>query len=255
MDVTEARHAIDQIKQFPKSLFLPQGFGEPLLHPDFLDVLAYARSTIKNRIILITNGTLLSKDMSREIVKRSLADAIVISVETGRKEDYEKTRIGGDFDQLDRNISEFIELRRECGETLPNLLLRGVALDASGDVRALLNEKWGRLLSPSDGIGTNYAVNWAESGIRAASAGMPKDALSSRRRLACRRLWYSMTVGLQKDVTPCCLDYDFRLSVGNIDKNSLRDIWQGKRLAELREAHLRRDLSQIPLCSTCNDWE
>ena len=255
MDVTEARAVIDQIKQFPKSLFLPQGFGESLLHPDFLDVLAYARSAVKNRIVLITNGTLLSKDISREIVKRGLADGIVISVETGRKEDYERIRMGGDFDTLDRNISEFIELRRESGEALPSLLLRGVALDASGDVKALLNEKWGRLLSPSDSIGINYTVNWAESGSRAASTGVPKDAHSSRRRLACRRLWYSMTVGLQEDVTPCCLDYNFRLSVGNIDKNSLRDIWQGKRLAQLREAHLRRDLGQIPLCSTCNDWD
>jgi len=255
MGVTDARRAIDRVKTFPKSLFLPQGFGESLLHPDFLDILGYARSVIPNRIILITNGTLLHKDVSREIVKRRLADGIVISVETGRKEEYEKIRVRGDFDQLDSNINDFIEQRRIFNKTTPTLLLRGVALQDEESVLALLHKKWGRLLSDGDSIGVNWTVAWTGPDVEPRVASGQSDGPPTERRLACRRLWHSLTIGLNRDVTPCCLDYDFQLSVGNINERSLRDIWQGSRLAELRAAHLRGDLSQIPLCKTCKDWE
>jgi len=255
MEVTEARRAIDQVKYFPKSLFLPQGFGESLLHPDFLDILAYARSVIPNRIILITNGTRLEKDVSREIVKRRLADGIVISVETGRKDEYEKVRLGGDFDHLDGNINDFVEQRRIFNETTPALLLRGVALQDEESVVAQLHNKWGHLLSDGDSIGVNWTVAWTGTGVEPHVAGGQSDGPPTKRRLACRRLWYSMTIGLSRDVTPCCLDFDFQLSVGNVDEKSLRDIWHGPRLREIREAHLRGDLSRVPLCRTCKDWE
>ncbi len=255
MGVAEARRAIDHVKNFPRSLFLPQGFGESLLHPDFLDILGYARSVISNRIILITNGTLLRKEVSREIIKRRLADGIVISVETGCKEDYEKIRVKGDFDQLDSNINDLIEQRRIHNETTPTLLLRGVALQDEESVVALLHKKWGRMLSDGDSIGVNCTVAWTQSGVGPRAASGQSSAPSTKRRLACRRLWHSLTIGLNRDVTPCCLDYDFQLSVGNINENSLRDIWQGSKLAELREAHLRGALDEIPLCKTCKDWE
>ncbi len=251
MSVAEARRWIDQIGSFPKSLFLPQGFGESFVHPDFLDILGYARSVIPNRIILITNGTLLSKDVSREIIKRRLADGIVISVETGRKEEYEKIRMRGDFDQLDRNINDLIEQRRALNETAPTLLLRGVALQDEQSVVAQLKSKWGPLLSDRDSIGVNCTVAWTQSSVE--TAAVRKQ--SSKRRLACRRLWHSLTIGLNGDVTPCCLDYDFHLSVGNIYNDGLTGIWRGPKLVEYRDAHLRGDLNEIPLCKTCNDWE
>ncbi len=53
--------------------------GEPLLHPQILDLLAYARDDLKFReVSLITNGTLLSQNLSL----LPLLDRLIISLDT-----------------------------------------------------------------------------------------------------------------------------------------------------------------------------
>ncbi|MBN1593372.1 MAG: SPASM domain-containing protein [Candidatus Coatesbacteria bacterium] len=251
MSLENAKRWIDQIGEFPKSLFLPQGFGESLVHPKFLEVMRYARSAIPNRIVLITNGTLLRKEMSREIIRDRLADGIIISVETGLKDDYERIRVGGDFDQLDRNISDLLEQRVAMGVTSPSLLLRGVALGDKQLVLDLLRDRWGRMLAEGDGIGVNSAISWTGAG----SAGVNARRKGEKRPLACRHLWRSLTINVDGEVTPCCLDFDFHLSLGNINSERLIEMWRGRKLSEYRNAYLSGDLDRIPLCKSCNDWE
>jgi len=57
------------------------GFGEPLLHPDFMQMLEISRKylPIDSTISFTTNGSLLSKDKIDELVNKNLVDEIVIS--------------------------------------------------------------------------------------------------------------------------------------------------------------------------------
>ena len=48
---------------------------------------------------------------------------------------------------------------------------------------------------------------------------------------------------------PCDADYKSELSVGNIQKNSLREIWNGEKYSKLRSLHLD---SKRNLCYPCD---
>ena len=255
MDFDLAKRAIDGLKAFPKALFLPQGFGESLMYPDFVDVLRYARSVLPNTIAMITNGTLLTPEISSQIVQESLADVIVFSVESADKGQYEQIRRGGDFESLVANITSLFEIRRSLGVVKPRICIRGVAADDGSSTVESLQGLWGEFLSSGDQIAVNEFRSWGGIADQDSLGAETKRKTGRIRRLACRQLFRTFMIGFNGDVTPCCYDFDFSLRIGNITESSFKSLWMGSELARLRDLHLRGRFAEIPLCSQCKDWE
>ena len=67
----EIRRLIDEIREVGQPIIILTG-GEPLLHPDLLNIAAYARDC-GLRVVLGTNGTLLSEEMAQSLKKVSVA--------------------------------------------------------------------------------------------------------------------------------------------------------------------------------------
>jgi MoaA/NifB/PqqE/SkfB family radical SAM enzyme len=62
------------------------GFGEPTIHPAFLDFVAAARDA-KRRVELITNGTTMTGTLAQRLVELGVAQ-VTVSVDGGNDEDY-----------------------------------------------------------------------------------------------------------------------------------------------------------------------
>lgn len=73
------------------------------------------------------------------------------------------------------------------------------------------------------------------------------------RRTRCREPWRGGLVVLQDGrVTACCVDHDGELEVGDVRRDSLRDIWNGERMRALRRAHVSGALP--PVCARCTEY-
>lgn len=68
----------------------------------------------------------------------------------------------------------------------------------------------------------------------------------------CSMLWYGVTISAHGDISPCCSDVNFELKIGNLNKESLIQIYQGNAMKKLRLAHIKGDLREYPLCMNCN---
>lgn len=68
----------------------------------------------------------------------------------------------------------------------------------------------------------------------------------SDRRTRCAFPWVYAEISARGEVTPCHSFYDH--SIGNVHEHSLREIWQGERLARVRKI-LKREL--FPICTAC----
>jgi radical SAM protein with 4Fe4S-binding SPASM domain len=66
------------------------------------------------------------------------------------------------------------------------------------------------------------------------------------RKQRCAVPWTHAEISARGDVTTCHTFYD--APVGNVYEQSLLDIWNGPRLAQLR-SHLRKGL--LPICTAC----
>ena len=78
----------------PLTLFFG-GFGEPLSHPHIVDMVAAARGA-GAKVELITNGTLLTERMSRDLIHAGL-DMLWLSLDGATPESYGDVRLGRSF--------------------------------------------------------------------------------------------------------------------------------------------------------------
>jgi len=86
------------------------GFGEPLSHPDIIDMVAEAKS-LKNPVELITNATLLSPALSKRLTAERL-DVLWVSLEGAKPESYADVRLGGELPNVLDNIRRFRDSRQ-----------------------------------------------------------------------------------------------------------------------------------------------
>jgi MoaA/NifB/PqqE/SkfB family radical SAM enzyme len=81
------------------------GLGEPLSHPNILNMVRAAKA-LGSTVELITNGTLLSKSVSSELVAAGL-DKLWVSLDGATPESYTDVRLGAALPEVLNNLYEF----------------------------------------------------------------------------------------------------------------------------------------------------
>ena len=79
-------------------IFLPQGFGEPLLHPRWSDLMTIASRMGIHPITILTNGMLLGKDIISALIES--ADIVVVTLDGSSAKTYESVRVNGSFERV-----------------------------------------------------------------------------------------------------------------------------------------------------------
>jgi MoaA/NifB/PqqE/SkfB family radical SAM enzyme len=97
---------VEGLKGFPSppSVFFG-GFGEPLFHPSIVDMVAAVKG-IGSKVELITNATLLAREMSERLVDAGL-DGIWISLDGARPESFADVRLGAALPEILENATGF----------------------------------------------------------------------------------------------------------------------------------------------------
>jgi MoaA/NifB/PqqE/SkfB family radical SAM enzyme len=110
MSSTVFSRIVQGLKAIPASpsVFLG-GLGEPLSHPHIVDMVKDLKST-GSFVELITNGTLLSKDLSKQLIDAGL-DMLWVSLDGATPESYKDVRLGAALPEVISNIQEFRHAR------------------------------------------------------------------------------------------------------------------------------------------------
>ena len=91
------------------------GFGEPLMHPDIVEMVALAKG-LGAQTQLITNALLLDRDISKGLVEAGL-DSLVVSVDGGTPESHADVRPSADLGLVERNVKVFRDVAAAVGRT------------------------------------------------------------------------------------------------------------------------------------------
>lgn len=189
-------------------------WGEPLLHPNIIDMIAYANKKGLNTIFA-TNATLLTKKLSYEIIKAGLT-SIQFSID-GIGETYKKIR-NTDIEPIMQNISDFIDVNKKYGNTVNTCIVCTVGEYNEKECSQLLG-MWSRRV---DNVFFQPRLKFQKSG----------------RESLCPELQKSHLVVLSDGrVVPCCADFNGSLIVGRVPEQSLNEIYNGLAMKKLREKH------------------
>jgi len=202
-------------------------YGEPFLHPRIFDMIAYAKR--KNvYVFLYTNGALLS-DKVCDMILASGLDEIFFSLE-GIGEVYEKNR-GIPYGELKSNIEYLLKKREFLGSNLMVGINAARIGDADRNIGMLRDEWAGRV----DYIDTEPLIG----------------TKSHRRHKSCRTLWRNAVIRWDGVVFPCCIDMNSSLAIGDLNNNTLKEIFNGPKATALRRSHLKKRFP--PVCETCDE--
>lgn len=147
MEMATYGRLVDGLREVPSLRTMAfWGFGEPLLHPDIVEMVALAKE-LGAETELITNGLLLDKEMAERLVMAGL-DTLVVSVDGTSPESYADIRSSADFRLVQEKVEglhavrransrdnpeiglEFVVTRRNVSE-LPNLHRLAYSMEAS----------------------------------------------------------------------------------------------------------------------------
>ncbi len=102
------------------------GFGEPLAHGEIAEMVGRAKA-LGTRVELITNGTLLTREMSRRMIEAGL-DLLWVSLDGATAESYADVRLGAALPQVLDNLFEFRSLCHLKAPSPPELGIVFVAM-------------------------------------------------------------------------------------------------------------------------------
>lgn len=102
------------------------GIGEPLFHRRTTEWVARVKG-LGARVEMITNGTLLSEERSRELIAAGL-DLLWVSIDGATPESYADVRLGAELPNVIANLTRFRQLRKGSHHPKPEIGIAFVAM-------------------------------------------------------------------------------------------------------------------------------
>ena len=233
--------------------------GEPFLHPQFAELISYAKS--KNIFVATsTNGHFLTEAGATAIV-RSKLDYLIISMDGATQESYEKYRKGGKLSQVIAGIRMLQKVRKELRVGYPLIELQFIVFRHNeheiSRFKALAHEL--RV--------DKITVKPAQISYSPAEVFPPANARYSRYRqyeegrfylLAknprhCWRQWSSAVITWDGDMAPCCFDKEALYKYGNVNENGIYALWANEKANRFREMLSRGGVGEYmaDICRQC----
>lgn len=239
------KEIVDQVSHKVHDLYLFHR-GESLLHPRVAEFITYAQTKgIPCKIH--TNATRLSASLSKEILTAGL-EVLSFSLDGYQAALYEKNRYPAKFEETLENITQFLRLKQEGQKRKPITVLQMMGVRENPPVPELME-----LVSALKSLGLNRLVfrqphNWGGAiPLSVESPGEPGRPL-----FACTFPWYALVVYWNGKVGPCPQDFFARTIVGDINNNTLQEIWNGPEMQTLRETIRDREYQSLPTCRACD---
>lgn len=228
-----------------------QRAGEPLL-----DKKIYAR-TKKLKDIGVkfvtgsTNASLLNEENATKLLEPGI-DELMISIDSVDRAEYEAVRRGLDYDAVINNIRGFFKLRDQIR---PNAIVRvrGVAAyDINAPERReamkMWEDFWGELRKPHDRIYIKKLHTW---GNELVNDDMKDHYVQGLTYHPCVIPWGTLHVTTMGLVPLCGQDVDAKHNHGDINKQSILDVWNGEGFKRVRELHAAGRRNEISNCVRC----
>jgi radical SAM protein with 4Fe4S-binding SPASM domain len=252
------KKTIDEVYQ--QLIYLTFYFqGEPYLNPNFLDMVKYA-SDKKIYTSTSTNAHYLNKEQAKKTVESKL-DRLIISIDGTTQETYEQYRIGGTLQKVIEGTKNIIEAKKELKSNLPHIVFQFLVVKPNEhqleDVKKLAHN-----LGVDEVVFKTAQVYDFENGnplipdnIKYSRYKKNSDgtySIKNKLLNQCWRMWSSCVVTWDGVVVPCCFDKDAKHQLGDLKKESFKELWKLDKYQNFRQSILK-SRQEIDICKNCSE--
>ena len=206
--------------------------GEPLMHPDIVEMVSYAKEQGIKEVWINTNGGLLTESLARGLLTAGV-DWITVSFD-GLGEIYESIRKPLKYEDTLEKLKMLRRLRDELGaNTLLNVQTLWSAIKE--DPEAYLNT----MRPIVDRIAYNPDMNFKEIIL------VPDDDF------VCPRLWQRIAITSRGNYLKCPSDFRMEEILGNVADYTVKQAWDVL-MGRQRELHLSGLKKESAVCNKCH---
>lgn len=212
------------------------GMGEPLLNPALPAMIRSLRGYADN-LELATNGTMIPYYGDPLLDSGLTLLRISVYGSSGNYREKSGSRFTGE------TVVYATRNARQCRDSMgstPKIVAQFVGEPT--DIPWFIQNFSG----VADELSIDKIHNWDGSDARLVQLG------PSATTECCPKPFRELYVKANGDVSVCCLDWDGRLIVGNVLKNSLQEIWEDVAINRIRLLHYGDRRDALEACRDCN---
>lgn len=256
MDMDLFEKILNQLKEIKPLIVSFHLSGEPLLNKN-LPLMVKKVKEIGIDTNFSSNGMLLDKETAEKLIDAQL-DLIRIDFYSD-KEKFESLRKGAKWETVRDNIKQLIELKKEKKSHKPMILIQSLRFKNEDPTDNSEVENIKKIFPELDS--GNVVVFEAHSFSGEFADDTKEDERFKVDRdpskyYPCRHAWGGIAITCNGTVVPCCRDILGSYVLGNVNENTIMEIWNGEKFTELRRLQAEGKYDQITLCKNCTAlWE
>lgn len=256
------------------------GLGEPLLHPQFIDMVKEAK---KRNISVSINTNLMPIDSiakAKQLVDSGL-DVLKISMDTADAQIYNDIRQSDTFNKVIQAIKLVVQASRGS-HSKPRIWFNSIIMQKNykqlGDILKLgeklgidlvrfkpvdtfdiFKEKGIKIISKDDLFKVIKDTIWENKDLKIAHnlQDLLDDFSTYYRPIGaypCFSPWLELYIQYYGGVRLCCEFYSKKDDVGNMLEKKFRKIWNNKKMQQIRK-EFKKGNTYFPVCQTCNRFQ
>jgi hypothetical protein len=222
------------------------GFGEPLLDKLLPERIELAKVCGVKHTYIVTNASLLFPETSIQLINAGL-DKMKISFYGTDEESYNTTMRGLNFKAAFQNITDFLRIRKEMKRMNPQLTLQYLSRETNNAEVEELRVLWSSLIDKNAGDCLNI------TSLHNYGGGRAYNYVGEKIASVCFYPWTAMSVLCDGRVVTCCMDYNGVQVMGDLNSQTVTEVWNGPVLSSVRRKFGKREYSGFPACMCC-DW-
>lgn len=212
-------------------------FGEALFNKNLVQMIEYAKEK-GVKVGLSTNSKLLTQNNFDGLLLSGL-DILIVNLYDDKQQDGEITV---------RDVDEIEGFLENKAESDTKIVVQKIKACVEPNLNEMI-DRWGRFSNVIPYVKGFHS--WADQIEEITEVGIDvveKDE-SGEERL-CLEPWRGFAVYWNGDCALCCNDYDGKVTVGNVNEESIDDVWNSEKMQDVRRKFVKNDYEN-PLCRSC----
>lgn len=216
--------------------------NEPFMKKDIVDFCRWASQNGVLDIIVTTNATLMTKEISDSIIDSGIT-RLRFSLDAYSKDLYEQIRIGAKYEKTIENIEYFLSLKKKLNKKLPVTSVNFVLMEKN---RAELEQFKNYWRDKVDFVAVQNLVPVDHTEMRVS------DLRPVVENFRCPQPFQRLLIRADGEVMPCTYCNKGHYVLGNVYEKSVREMWKSDFMQQLRKAQLNGNYRNYKTCVDCS---
>ena len=219
-------------------IYRPFLINEPFMDKRMPDIISYIKQDKGAKVEFNSNGNFAKATNIKALLKAGI-DVVRFSIDGFTKETYDKSGRNGNFETIVNNVKEFISMRNELNSSCL-IEVRMIDMD--------FNRK-----EHKDFV--NFWSSRADRAIITASYDWPWSGQDKPFKAPCPKIREEMFFMTNGEAILCCWDAHSRTIIGDVKTNTVSEIWNSKKLKNIKKLLNEGEREKILICSKCDAFK